>query len=43
MSMMFYGDTAEVEKFIQILKGRFEISISQMKEVGDEFQFLKRT
>lgn len=41
--LMFYGDSSEVEKFIQVLKGKFEISISHMKDVGDEFQFLKRT
>ena len=41
--LMFYGDVPEVEKFIQVPKSKFEISISQMKDVGEEFQFLKRT
>ena len=41
--LMFYGDVAKVNSFIQVLKSKFEISISQMKDVGEEFQFLKRT
>ena len=38
--LMFYGDVAKVDEFIQVLKSKLEISISQMKDVGEEFQFL---
>ena len=41
--MMFYGDVMAVNEFVTALKSRFEVSVSQIFEVGDEFKFLRKT
>ena len=37
--ILHYGQEEAVQNFIGQLRGKFEISVSQMKSPGDEFQF----